>query len=111
MTYVAYMTSGFPSHRVMGMAGVLDTARYRAFLATELNVSVKDIQAMLLGGHGDTMVPLPRYTTVAGTPVTSVGTSKPNPGSSTNSASSSSPLWMASMSARVCFRGMRAPTP
>ena len=54
----------------MGMAGVLDTARYRAFLATELNVSVKDIQAMLLGGHGDTMVPLPRYTTVAGTPVT-----------------------------------------
>ncbi len=70
MTYVAYMTSGFPSQRVMGMAGVLDTARYRAFLATELNVSVKDIQAMLLGGHGDTMVPLPRYTTVAGTPVT-----------------------------------------
>src|SRR5690606_13366045 len=70
MTYVAYMTSGFPSHRVMGMAGVLDTARYRAFLATELNVSVKDIQARLLGGHGDTMVPLPRYTTVAGTPVT-----------------------------------------
>ncbi len=70
MTYVAYMTSGFPSHRVMGMAGVLDTARYRAFLATELDVSVKDIQAMLLGGHGDTMVPLPRYTTVAGTPVT-----------------------------------------
>ncbi len=70
MTYVAYMTSGFPSHRVMGMAGVLDTARYRAFLATELKVSVKDIQALLLGGHGDTMVPLPRYTTVAGTPVT-----------------------------------------
>jgi malate dehydrogenase len=70
MTYVAYMTSGFPSHRVMGMAGVLDTARFRSFLAMELNVSVKDIQAMLLGGHGDTMVPLPRYTTVAGTPVT-----------------------------------------
>ncbi|MEM1043761.1 MAG: malate dehydrogenase [Bacteroidota bacterium] len=70
MTYVAYMTSGFPSHRVMGMAGVLDTARFRAFLATELEVSVKDIQALLLGGHGDTMVPLPRYTTVAGTPLT-----------------------------------------
>ena len=52
------------------MAGVLDTARYRAFLATELNVSPKDIQAVLMGGHGDTMVPLPRYTTVAGIPVT-----------------------------------------
>jgi malate dehydrogenase len=70
MTYVSYMTSGFPSQRVMGMAGVLDTARYRAFLATELNVSVRDIQALLMGGHGDTMVPLPRFTTVAGTPVT-----------------------------------------
>ena len=66
MTYVAYMTSGFPSQRVMGMAGILDTARYRAFLATELNVSVKDISAMLLGGHGDTMVPLPRYTFIGG---------------------------------------------
>lgn len=70
MSYVAYMASGFPSQRVMGMAGVLDTARYRAFIATELGVSVRDIQAMLLGGHGDTMVPLPRYTTVAGTPLT-----------------------------------------
>ena len=70
MTYVAYMTSGFPSRRVMGMAGVLDTARYRAFLALELNVSVRDIQALLMGGHGDTMVPLPRYTTVAGVPIT-----------------------------------------
>jgi malate dehydrogenase len=70
MTYVSYMTSGFPSQRVMGMAGVLDTARYRAFIAMELGVSVRDIQAMLLGGHGDTMVPLPRYTTVAGTPLT-----------------------------------------
>ena len=69
MTYVAYMTSGFPSHRVMGMAGVLDTARYRAFLSMELNVSVKDIQAMLMGGHGDSMVPLPRFTTVSGIPV------------------------------------------
>lgn len=70
MTYVAYMASGFPSKRVMGMAGVLDTARYRAFLAMELGVSVRDIQALLMGGHGDTMVPLPRYTTVGGIPVT-----------------------------------------
>ena len=59
-----------PDHRVMGMAGVLDTARYRAFLAEALNVSPKDIQAVLMGGHGDTMVPLPRYTTVGGIPVT-----------------------------------------
>ncbi|MFZ1611294.1 MAG: malate dehydrogenase [Chitinophagales bacterium] len=70
MSYCAYLTAGIPSNRVMGMAGILDTARYRAFLATELNVSPKDIQALLLGGHGDTMVPLPRYTTVAGIPVT-----------------------------------------
>ncbi|MDX1907514.1 MAG: malate dehydrogenase [Bacteroidia bacterium] len=70
MTYQAYLTAQFPSQRVMGMAGILDTARYRAFLASELNVSPKDIQAVLMGGHGDTMVPLPRYTTVAGIPVT-----------------------------------------
>jgi malate dehydrogenase len=70
MTYQAFLTAKFPSHRVMGMAGVLDTARYRAFLADALNVSPKDIQAVLMGGHGDTMVPLPRYTTVAGIPVT-----------------------------------------
>jgi malate dehydrogenase len=70
MTYVAYMTSGFPSQRVMGMAGVLDTARYRAFISMELGCSVRDIQAMLMGGHGDTMVPLPRYTTVGGIPLT-----------------------------------------
>ncbi|MCH8960593.1 MAG: malate dehydrogenase [Bacteroidetes bacterium] len=70
MTYVAYMTSGFPSQRVMGMAGVLDTARYRAFIALELGVSVRDIKALLMGGHGDTMVPLPRYTTVNGIPIT-----------------------------------------
>ena len=69
MTYVAYIASGFPSRRVMGMAGVLDTARYRAFLSLELNVSVRDIQALLMGGHGDDMVPLPRYTTVAGVPL------------------------------------------
>lgn len=70
MTYQAHLTSKFPRTRIMGMAGILDTARYRAFLAEALNISPKDIQAMLLGGHGDTMVPLPRYTTVAGIPVT-----------------------------------------
>ena len=70
MTYAAYEQSGLDSSRVFGMAGILDTARYRAFLATALDVSPKDIQALLLGGHGDTMVPLPRYTTVAGIPVT-----------------------------------------
>ncbi len=70
MTHAAYKASGLPSSRVFGMAGILDTARYRAFLATALDVSPKDIQAMLLGGHGDTMVPLPRYTTVSGIPVT-----------------------------------------
>ncbi|MDX1653213.1 MAG: malate dehydrogenase [Brumimicrobium sp.] len=70
MTYCAYLTAKVPSSRVFGMAGVLDTARYRSFLALELNVSPKDIQAVLMGGHGDTMVPLPRYTTVAGIPVT-----------------------------------------
>lgn len=70
MTYQAHLTSGLPRNKVIGMAGILDTARYRAFLAEELNVSGKEIQAILMGGHGDTMVPLPRYTTVAGIPVT-----------------------------------------
>lgn len=70
MTYCAFLTSKLPKNKVFGMAGVLDTARYRAFLAEELNVSPKDIQALLMGGHGDTMVPLPRYTTVSGIPVT-----------------------------------------
>ena len=70
MTYAAYKASGLDSSRVFGMAGILDTARYRAFLAEALHVSPKDIQAVLMGGHGDTMVPLPRYTTVAGIPVT-----------------------------------------
>lgn len=69
MTYAAHQASGLDSSRVFGMAGILDTARYRAFLATALNVSPKDIQAVLMGGHGDTMVPLPRYTTVSGIPV------------------------------------------
>jgi malate dehydrogenase len=70
MCYVAKQVTGFPRERVIGMAGVLDTARYRAFLAEALDVSVRDIQAMVLGGHGDTMVPLVSYTTVSGIPVT-----------------------------------------
>jgi malate dehydrogenase len=69
MTYLAYKKSGLPRERVIGMAGVLDTARFRAFIALELGVSVEDIQALLLGGHGDEMVPLPRYTTVSGIPL------------------------------------------
>ncbi|MFQ5598251.1 MAG: malate dehydrogenase [Nitrospiria bacterium] len=69
MTYVAYQTSGFPKERVVGMAGVLDSARFRAFLAMELNISIESIQTLVLGGHGDSMVPLPRYTTVSGIPV------------------------------------------
>ena len=70
MCYVAKAVTGFPRERVIGMAGVLDTARYRAFLAEACDVSVKDIQAMVLGGHGDTMVPLISYTTVSGIPIT-----------------------------------------
>ena len=70
MTYAAHTASGLDKTRVFGMAGILDTARYRAFLSMELNLSPKDFQAVLLGGHGDTMVPLPRYTTVAGIPIT-----------------------------------------
>ncbi len=70
MTYCAYLTAKVDSSKVFGMAGILDTARYRAFLAEALNCSPKDIQAVLMGGHGDTMVPLPRYTTVGGIPVT-----------------------------------------
>lgn len=69
MTYVAHKVSGFPRERVIGMAGVLDSARFRAFIAMELDVSVEDVQAMVLGGHGDSMVPLPSYTTVAGIPL------------------------------------------
>jgi len=69
MCYVAMKASGFPRQRVLGMAGVLDTARYRTFLAEAMDVSVEDIQAMVLGGHGDTMVPLVSYTTVSGIPV------------------------------------------
>jgi malate dehydrogenase len=70
MTYVAYKVSGFEPHRVFGMAGILDTARYRTFISMELSCSVRDIQALVLGGHGDDMVPLPRYTTVGGIPLT-----------------------------------------
>ncbi|NPA44567.1 MAG: malate dehydrogenase [Chlorobi bacterium] len=70
MTYAAYKTAGIDSTKVFGMAGILDTARYRAFLADEMGTSPKDIQALLMGGHGDTMVPLPRYTKVNGIPIT-----------------------------------------
>ncbi len=70
MTYCAFLTAKIDSKKVFGMAGILDTARYKAFLAEALNCSPKDIQAVLMGGHGDTMVPLPRYTTVSGIPVT-----------------------------------------
>lgn len=70
MCHLAFETSGFPKNRVMGMAGVLDSARFRSFIAMELNVSVENIHASVLGGHGDTMVPLPRYSHVAGIPIT-----------------------------------------
>ena len=70
MCQVAYKVSGFPKHRVFGMAGILDSARMRAFIAMELGVSVENTHAFVLGGHGDTMVPLPRYSTVAGIPIT-----------------------------------------
>jgi malate dehydrogenase len=70
MTYLAREVSGFPKNRVFGQAGVLDSARYRTFIAMEANVSVEDVQAMLMGGHGDEMVPLPRFSTISGIPVT-----------------------------------------
>jgi malate dehydrogenase len=69
MTYHAWKVSGFPTHRVVGQAGILDSARFRYFISLELGVSVEDIHALVLGGHGDTMVPLPRYTTVNGIPI------------------------------------------
>jgi malate dehydrogenase len=68
MTYHMWKVTGFPTNRVCGQAGVLDSTRFRAFVAMELGVAMKDVQAMVLGGHGDTMVPLPRYTTVGGNP-------------------------------------------
>ena len=70
MTYTAYLAAKTATHKVFGMAGILDTGRFKAFLASELDVSPNDINAMLMGGHGDTMVPLPRYTTVSGIPIT-----------------------------------------
>jgi malate dehydrogenase len=70
MVHLAKHVSGFPKNRVVGQAGVLDSTRFRTFIAQELNVSVEDTQAFVLGGHGDTMVPLPRYSTVAGIPIT-----------------------------------------
>jgi malate dehydrogenase len=74
MCHVAFDTAGFPKNRVIGMAGVLDSARFRAFIAMELNVSVENTHAFVLGGHGDTMVPLPRFSTVAGIPITELMT-------------------------------------
>lgn len=76
MCHVAYESSGFPKNRVIGMAGVLDSARFKAFIALELDVSVENIQAFVLGGHGDTMVPLPRFSTVAGIPITELMSSE-----------------------------------
>jgi len=76
MCHVAYQASGFPKERVIGMAGVLDSARFRTFIAMELNVSVENTHAFVLGGHGDTMVPLPRYSTVAGIPITELMTAE-----------------------------------
>jgi malate dehydrogenase len=76
MCHVAYDVSGFPKNRVLGMAGVLDSARFRAFIAMELDVSVENTHAFVLGGHGDTMVPLPRYSTVAGIPITELMSSE-----------------------------------
>jgi len=76
MCHVAMEESGFPKQRVIGMAGVLDSARFRAFIAEELHVSVENIQALVLGGHGDTMVPLPRFSTVAGVPITELMSAK-----------------------------------
>lgn len=70
MAYTAFKTSGFPKNRVVGMAGILDTTRYRAFISMETNISVENIQALVLGGHGDTMVPIVRYTTISGIPIT-----------------------------------------
>jgi malate dehydrogenase len=74
MCHVAMEESGFPKNRVLGMAGVLDSARFRAFISMELNVSVENVHALVLGGHGDTMVPLPRFSTVAGVPITELMT-------------------------------------
>src|SRR3990172_528966 len=72
MTYVAWKVSGFPKNRVVGMAGILDTTRFRTFIARELGVSVEDVSTLVLGGHGDTMVPLPRYASVGGIALTSL---------------------------------------
>src|SRR5262249_24427710 len=77
MHHVAFDNAGLPRERVIGMAGVLDSARFRTFIAMELNVSVEDVTAMVLGGHGDTMVPLSRYSTVAGIPITELLPAEP----------------------------------
>ena len=78
MCHVAYDAAGIPAHRVIGMAGILDTARYRSFIAEALNVSVEDVHAYVLGGHGDTMVPLASFTTVAGIPVSGAAAAGPD---------------------------------
>lgn len=72
MTYVAYKVSGFPRHKIIGMAGILDTARFKTFIARELNVSVEDVSCLVVGGHGDNMVPLPKHSAVAGIPITNL---------------------------------------
>jgi malate dehydrogenase len=77
MCHVALTASGFPPERVVGMAGVLDSARFRSFISDELQVSVRDIRGFVLGGHGDTMVPLPRYSTVGGVPITELMSAEP----------------------------------
>ncbi len=82
MCQAVYRLSGFPRERVIGMAGVLDSARMRTFIAMELNVSVENVHAFVLGGHGDTMVPLPRYSTVAGIPITELLSDGPHRGRS-----------------------------
>ena len=91
MCYVAKKATGFPRERVIGMAGVLDTARYRAFLAEALDVSVRDIQAMVLGGHGDTMVPLISYTSVSGIPITQLMDRRPRSTRSSTARATAAP--------------------
>ena len=101
MTYVALKVSGYGRKRVYGQAGVLDCARYRSFVAMELGVSMEDTQAIILGGHGDTMVPIPRYTTVSGIPITELLSGKPS------TASCSGPATAARKSSTTSRRAAR----
>ena len=107
MCYVAMKASGFPRERVLGMAGVLDTARYRTFLAEAMDVSVEDIQAMVLGGHGDTMVPLVSYTTVSGIPVTQLLEKASSTRSSTAPGTAARRSWPSSRPGRPTTRRAR----